>query len=184
MNEDDKKRRSKFMSYVLRHGAEQEKIAQDKEGWVGVDDLLLLLDKRGRTTTYPELIDIVETNDKQRFKFSDDMTKIRASQGHSTDVELNLKPVEPPVHLFHGTASRNVNSIRQAGLLKRGRQHVHLSADTITAKTVGAHHGKPVVYRVFAREMSGDGHKFFLSDNGVWLTDRVPPEYLKLVEDL
>jgi putative RNA 2'-phosphotransferase len=124
---------------------------------------------------------VVETNDKKRFIFSVDMEKIRANQGHSIQVELNLQPVTPPVILYHGTAERNIASILEKGLLKQERHHVHLSADTETAINVGKRYGKPVVLEVAALEMSLKGHKFYRTENNVWLADAIAPEFIKVI---
>lgn len=124
---------------------------------------------------------MVKSNNKQRFAFNGDGTKIRASQGHSLEVDLNLQPLIPPEILYHGTATRFLDSIIATGLQPQNRQHVHLSADQQTAVSVGQRHGKPVVLRVAAGNMHGDGHIFFRSDNGVWLTAHVPPGYLLFI---
>jgi putative RNA 2'-phosphotransferase len=129
--------------------------------------------------TRPLLQQVVDTNDKKRFALSADGSKIRASQGHSVAVELGLPPQEPPEMLYHGTATRSLDSIRATGLHSASRQHVHLSADEATAVKVGQRHGKPVVLRVRAGAMHRAGLEFFLSANGVWLTDQVPPEYIE-----
>jgi putative RNA 2'-phosphotransferase len=126
----------------------------------------------------PTLERVVAENDKKRFALSADGTRIRASQGHSVRVELGLEPVEPPAVLFHGTADRNVEPIRHQGLRPGRRTHVHLSADEATAVAVGRRHGRPVVLRVHAGRMHAAGHAFYRSDNGVWLTDAVPPEHI------
>ncbi|MEZ4617799.1 MAG: RNA 2'-phosphotransferase [Caldilineaceae bacterium] len=117
-------------------------------------------------------------NNKQCFRFNDDGTRIRANQGHSIAVELNLRPQVPPARLFHGTATRFLDAIQREGLQRQSRQHVHLSADEKTAHKVGQRHGKPVILTVDAAAMHADGHLFYLSDNGVWLTDHVPVHYL------
>jgi putative RNA 2'-phosphotransferase len=121
---------------------------------------------------------VVNNNDKKRFAFNDDKTKIRANQGHSVDIDLALKPSEPPPILFHGTASKNLQSIKSQGLLKGSRQHVHLSVDETTAKKVGSRHGSPVVLKVKTGDMVAANFKFYISDNGVWLIDHVPSRYL------
>ena len=122
---------------------------------------------------------IVKTNSKKRFAFNDTLDKIRASQGYSVEVELGYTNQKPPEILFHGTAERFVQSILEIGLEKRNRQHVHLSSDIETAIKVGQRHGKPFVFRIFAEEMYKDNFQFFISDNGVWLTDNVPTKYLR-----
>lgn len=168
---------SKFMSLVLRHRPETIGLRLDAEGWAGIEDLIALSQKHHPLTR--ALIDeAVATNNKQRFAISEDGLRIRARQGHSIAVELGLTSVAPPARLYHGTAARSVDAIRREGVCKRQRQHVHLSADAATATNVGARHGTPVVLTVRADEMAAAGHAFFLSENGVWLTDAVPPQFL------
>lgn len=121
---------------------------------------------------------VVADNDKQRFSFSDDGQKIRANQGHSVQVDLKLEPQTPPDILYHGNVERFLESIRQEGLIPGSRQHVHLSADTKTATAVGSRRGKPIILEIAAAQMHRDGYHFFISQNGVWLTDKVPPEYI------
>lgn len=128
------------------------------------------------------LKDIVKSSDKQRFKFNDDFSKIRANQGHSINVDLKLKLKLPPEILFHGTATKNIDSIKQNGLLKQNRHHVHLSSDTETAKKVGMRYGKPIILKIEAGSMHADGIKFYLSENGVWLTEKVDTKYIKFQE--
>jgi len=170
-------RTSKFLSLVLRHKPEEIGIALDANGWTDVDELLHKW--KGKPALTRELLDrVVAENSKKRFALSEDGTRIRANQGHSVDVDLALQPVEPPEVLYHGTATRFLESIRAGGLHCAGRTHVHLSADRETAVKVGSRHGKPVVLTVAARRMHAAGHAFFLSENGVWLTERVPAEFL------
>lgn len=171
---------SKFLSLVLRHDPGMIGITLDPNGWVPVDELLSAAARAGKPITREQLDEVVATNDKKRFAFSPDGTLIRASQGHSVDVDLGLAPVEPPERLFHGTATRSVEAIRAEGLVRQSRQHVHLSPDEETALRVGQRHGKPVVLIVRAGQMHRDGHPFYQSDNGVWLTASVPPEYLEI----
>lgn len=173
-------RLSKFLSLVLRHDPGTIGITLDPNGWVPVDELLSAAARAGTSITREQLDEVVATNDKKRFAFSPDGTRIRASQGHSLEVDLGLDPVEPPERLFHGTATRSVESIRAEGLIRQSRQHVHLSPDEETATRVGQRHGKPVVLIVRAGQMHRDGHAFYRSDNGVWLTASVPPEYLEI----
>jgi putative RNA 2'-phosphotransferase len=125
------------------------------------------------------LEELVVTNDKRRFSISPDGVRIRANQGHSVEVDLGLTPREPPDVLFHGTVAKFLDSIRRSGLIKGNRHHVHMSADEQTAAKVGQRHGKPVILTIEATRMSRVGHAFFQSDNGVWLVDAVPPEYLR-----
>lgn len=169
---------SKLLSYVLRHRPDSIGLALDAQGWTGVDELLARLAAAGHKVDRALLERVVADNDKQRFAFSEDRSRIRASQGHSVAVDLALAPVEPPDVLYHGTASRFLKSILAIGLRAAGRHHVHLSADIGTAKRVGARHGFPAVLRVDARRMRADGIVFYRSDNGVWLTAAVPPRYL------
>ena len=169
---------SKFLSLVLRHRPDMIGITLDAEGWVPVDDLLAACAQHGRAISREQLNVVVRTNDKQRFAFSADGSRIRANQGHSLPIDLGLVSVEPPELLYHGTVPRFLESIRQEGLTKGNRHHVHLSPDVETATKVGQRRGRPVILVIEAGRMFRDGHKFFRSENGVWLTDAVPPEYL------
>lgn len=175
---DDVVKLSRFLSLILRHQPGKIGAELDEQGWTDVDELIRLANESGKKLTRDLLNRIVAENDKQRFAFSEDGIRIRASQGHSIDVDLALPPVEPPELLYHGTAEHSVESIRASGLEKRKRQHVHLSIDESTATKVGQRHGRPIILVVRSREMFNAGHLFFLSANGVWLTDRVPVEYL------
>jgi len=125
------------------------------------------------------LTEVVETNNKKRFTFNEDKTKIRANQGHSIDIDINLDPMEPPAELYHGTAIANIDLIRASGIEKRNRQHVHLSHELDTAKNVGSRHGKPIILTIDAKQMQEDGCLFYISKNGVWLTDFIDPKYIK-----
>ncbi len=176
-------RLSKWMSLVLRHDPAKFGVVLDEAAWTRVDDLLAAAARAGVPLDDATLRRVVAENDKRRFALSDDGAMIRASQGHSVEVELGLEPVEPPPVLFHGTATRFLDSIRRDGLIPGSRRHVHLSADADTATTVGARHGRPAVLRIDAARMHADGHRFFLSANGVWLTDAVPTEYLGFPDD-
>ncbi|VTS05583.1 RNA 2'-phosphotransferase [Tuwongella immobilis] len=169
---------SKFLSLVLRHQPQTIGLSLDANGWADVDELLTRANQHGKRISRELLEAIVRDNDKQRFAFNDDRTRIRANQGHSVSVDLELTPKTPPELLYHGTATRFVASIRAQGLLPRSRQQVHLSADEATAIAVGKRHGKPAVLIVAAAEMHAAGHAFFQADNGVWLTDTVPPQFL------
>ena len=175
-------RTSKFLSKVLRHAPESVGLRLDEAGWVDVDELLAAAGRAGVALDRPTLERVVAENDKQRFALSPDGVRIRASQGHSVTVELGLEPVVPPDVLFHGTADRNLDSIRAQGLVPGRRTHVHLSADEATAVNVGRRHGRPVVLRVRAGEMHRAGHPFYRSDNGVWLTGAVPPAHIDFPE--
>lgn len=169
---------SKFLSLVLRHRPQTLGLTLDSSGWVAVDVLLAAMRARGMAVDQAKLERVVAENDKQRFAFSEDGTKIRANQGHSIQVALGLEPRTPPDLLYHGTAVKTLASIRSQGLVKGRRHAVHLSPDAETAKKVGQRHGEPVVLVVQAGRMAGDGYIFTCSENGVWLTDRVPPEYI------
>ncbi|WP_195819927.1 RNA 2'-phosphotransferase [Roseobacter sp. MH60115] len=171
-------RESKFLSLVLRHKPEEIDLQLDTHGWARVDELLRKLKKSGRKLSHDELIEIVEMSDKKRFTLSEDGRRIRAAQGHSIEVDLGLKPRQPPCELYHGTASANLDAIFSNGLVPGKRQQVHLSLDPDTAERVGQRHGRPVVLRVEAQRMFDDGFEFFRADNGVWLTDAVPARYL------
>ena len=179
MNEQQKKKISKFISLVLRHKPEVINLKLDENGWADVDELITK-SKRDfhEGFTFEELNEIVETNDKKRFIFNEDKTKIRANQGHSIDIDLALKPQQPPEFLYHGTAQSNIDSILEKGIEKRSRQHVHLSQDKETATKVGMRHGKPIILIIKTQEMFNDGIEFYLSENKVWLTDFVDAKYI------
>jgi len=170
---------SKFLSLVLRHRPEAIGILLDENGWTDVAAFIEKVNGAGFTITPAILKHIVDTNPKKRFAFNSSLTKIRASQGHSVTVALGYEPQLPPDVLYHGTAVANIESIIASGLQKQSRTHVHLSAETATAITVGKRHGKPFVFEVLAGQMHNDGFLFFLSENGIWLTNHVPPNYLK-----
>jgi putative RNA 2'-phosphotransferase len=173
-------RTSKFLSLVLRHDPARIGIALDSAGWTDVAALLAKAGAHGVLITRPMLEEIVASSDKQRFALSADGTRIRANQGHSVSVELGLAPLPPPPRLYHGTVTAALSGIRVEGLTKRARHHVHLSAERDTATKVGSRRGAPVVLTIRADEMSAAGYKFYCSENGVWLTDQVPPEYIDL----
>lgn len=148
----------------------------DENGWANVEELM---NKFGMPPLSMEILEqVVETNDKKRFAFNDDMTKIRANQGHSVNIDLALQPQIPPALLFHGTASKSLHSIKNQGLMKGSRQHVHLSLDEMTAKKVGNRHGAPVILKVKTEDMIAANYKFYISDNGVWLTEHVPVKFI------
>jgi putative RNA 2'-phosphotransferase len=171
---------SKFLSRVLRHQPGRVGIELDRAGWVAVADLLAACRAHNFPLTREELEAVVRDNDKKRFAFDEDGTRIRASQGHSVRVELGYAPLAPPPVLYHGTASHLLASIRERGLVKGRRHHVHLSADAATAAKVGARHGEPHVIRVESERMHADGYEFYRSENGVWLAEHVPAKYLVL----
>jgi putative RNA 2'-phosphotransferase len=180
MNEKRQKRVSKFLSLHLRHEPEELGLTLEPGGWVAIEELLAGARKKGFPITREELDRVVTDSDKQRFAVDESGLRIRANQGHSVEVDLQLAPAEPPAELFHGTGSGSVEGILGTGLQRRARHHVHLSPDTETATKVGARHGKPVVLVIDAAKMRADGHVFFCSANGVWLVDEVPPQYLRL----
>ena len=171
-------RTSKFLSLVLRHRPGVIGIELDPNGWTDVGELLNLAAKQGRSISMDLLRCVVRDNDKQRFVFNTDETRIRANQGHSVSIDPGLEARDPPACLYHGTATRFLASIRGAGLLRGNRQHVHLSPDVVTATQIGQRHGKPIVLGIDAGRLHAQGHVFYLSDNGVWLTDDVPAAYI------
>ena len=171
---------SKFLSRVLRHQPGRIGIELDGAGWVAVSELLAACEAHNFPITREELGAVVSENDKKRFALNEDGTRIRASQGHTVEIELGYVPLAPPPVLYHGTATHLLASIRERGLLKGRRHHVHLSADDATAAKVGARHGKPHVIQVESGRMHADGYEFYRSDNGVWLTEHVPARYLIL----
>lgn len=170
---------SKFLSLVLRHRPDVIGIRLDAEGWVSIEVLLAACAQHGRAISREHLDAVVRTNDKQRFAFSADGSRIRANQGHSVSVDLGLIHVEPPDLLYHGTVQRFLESIRRDGLTKGKRHHVHLSPDVQTATKVGQRRGTPIVLVIESGRMSRDGHNFYRSENGVWLTDALPPGYIR-----
>jgi putative RNA 2'-phosphotransferase len=169
---------SRFLSKHLRHQPQALGLTLAPGGWVAVVDLLAACDQHGRPLSRAELDEVVARNNKQRFSYDESGRRIRANQGHSVAVDLQLAPAIPPETLYHGTGERAVASIQRDGLKRMTRHHVHLSPDTATAINVGRRHGRPVVFAVAAAAMSRDGHIFYLSENGVWLTDSVPARYL------
>jgi len=181
MNEKTAKSVSKFLSLVLRHSPETIGLKLDENGWADVEELILKCNKNGsQNQMTSELLDyVVENNDKKRFAFNEDKTKIRASQGHSISVELNLIETEPSEYLYHGTVAKFLDNIKKEGLQKMSRQHVHLSKDRETAIKVGSRRGVAQILTVRSGEMFKDGFKFYLSENNVWLTDEVPAKYIE-----
>jgi putative RNA 2'-phosphotransferase len=170
--------KSKFLSLVLRHNPSLIGLVLDKHGWADIDNLLSNAQQHQIQITFEELAEIVETNEKKRFDLDLVRNRIRANQGHSIVVDLELIPTTPPNQLFHGSAVKNRQSILENGLIRGQRQYVHLSSDIVTAKTVGSRHGSPIVFCVETRTMNQRGFLFYLSKNGVWLTEQVPSEYL------
>ena len=175
---------SKFLSLILRHKPETVGLRLDGEGWVSVQELLAAARASGRDISRELLDEVVFTNDKKRFALSPDGEKIRANQGHSVAVDLALSPRVPPERLYHGTVERFLEAIISGGGLRRmQRQHVHLSATVETARSVGRRRGRPVILAVDSGRMSGEGHRFYLSQNGVWLTEAVPWKYITPLEE-
>lgn len=168
---------SKFLSLVLRHHPDAAGIRMDEHGWADVEELLAGMNRTGRKIDRRMLEEIVAEDKKQRYSFSQDHLLIRANQGHSILVDVELKEQEPPEFLYHGTAGRFMESIEREGLLPMGRLYVHLSKDEETAVKVGKRHGKPVVIQIRSGAMYKDGQKFYCSENGVWLTKKVEPAY-------
>lgn len=182
MNEKASKSVSKFLSFVLRHSPETIGLELDENGWADVEELIEKCNKKGsQNEMTAELLDyVVDNNDKKRFAFNEDKTKIRASQGHSILVELDLTETEPSDYLYHGTVGKFLENIRKEGLQKMSRQHVHLSKDKETAIKVGSRRGVAQILKIRSGEMYKDGFKFYLSENNVWLTDEVPAKYIEL----
>jgi putative RNA 2'-phosphotransferase len=171
---------SKFLSFVLRHKPEAIDLELNTNGWANLDELIDKANAYGEVKNLDRALirEVVDTNDKKRFIISDDGQQIRANQGHSADVDLQLKPVKPPAILYHGTATRFLDSILAEGLKPGKRHHVHLSTDIATANSVGKRYGKPVIFKIYSESMFKQGYVFFLSDNNVWLTSNVPPQFL------
>ena len=171
-------RASRTLSRILRHSPQEAGLTLAQGGWVRVDDLLAGLRRMGQRMSREELDQIVAENDKSRFTLSEDGTRIRAAQGHSVEVDLQLAPAVPPPVLFHGTARASLQAVLVEGLKPMRRQHVHLSPDVETAQRVGERHGRPVVLRVDTAALHAEGQLFWRADNGVWLTDRGPAAHL------
>jgi len=169
---------SKMLSLVLRHAPERIGITLNKNGWTDIKQLISKAKKAGYKLNLDDLLETVRANDKQRFTISEDGRKIRAAQGHSIDIDLALQSIEPPEMLFHGTASANLNSIFEQGIVSAKRQYVHLSSNEETAFKVGSRHGKAIVLKINTGQMFKEGLKFLKADNGVWLTDHILPKYI------
>lgn len=178
MDESKRKRLSKYLSLILRHRPDLIGVRLDPRGWVKITDLITAMRANGRTVDRVQLLEVVKQNAKQRFAISEDGQQIRANQGHSVDVELDYSPSEPPAVLYHGTVETVLGQIFASGLKKMKRHHVHLSPDVETARVVGSRRGRPIVLKVDARAMFEAGHVFYVSTNGVWLTEAVAPDYL------
>lgn len=169
---------SKMIAKTLRHKPESFGLKLESGGWVAVTALLEAFERKGYRLSQTELEEVVRRNDKQRFAFDESGRRIRASQGHSVDIDLGLEALEPPELLFHGTTTAALERVLETGLQRMSRHHVHLSIDEETAQRVGSRHGQAVILRVAARAMHEAGHAFYRSDNGVWLTDSVLPAFL------
>ena len=174
---------SKFIALILRHKPETIGISLDEHGWADVHELIDGINETGNHhIDMKDLEEIVRTDEKQRYSFNEDKSLIRANQGHSIPVDLELLPQKPPKVLWHGTGDRFADDISREGLKKQGRQYVHLTDNRETAAVVGKRHGRPVVFEINAALMYEQGYVFYRSENGVWLTDAVPPEYLSGME--
>ena len=182
MNDKRRVAVSKYLSKHLRHAPAEIGLTLEPGGWVLIAEVLRAAARHRMTVTRAELDEVVARCDKQRFAIDPTGEKIRANQGHSTEVDLQLEPTTPPETLLHGTGAQNRDAILAGGLLKMSRQHVHLSADLDTARKVGGRHGKPLVFVVAAARMSADGFDFYQADNGVWLTGHIPAAYLKVLD--
>ena len=177
MTERNRTASGRLIALILRHKPEMIGIKLDEHGWADVDKLLEGVN-RNHSLTREQLEEIVRTDNKQRFPFNEDKTKIRANQGHSISVDVELQEAEPPEFLYHGTGEKFVSSIKETDILPCNRLYVHLSSDIDTAIKVGSRHGKPFVFTVSSGQMYRDGYKFFRSVNGVWLTKKVEAKYL------
>ena len=172
---------SKYMSLILRHKPDVIGIELDEHGWANVNDLISGIEKDNHGFNFELLEEIVRTDSKQRYSFNGDKSLIRANQGHSINVDVELKEKEPPEYLYHGTGEKYVESINQDGLIPKSRLYVHLSKDIKTAENVGKRHGKEIIYRINSGRMYRNGYKFYLSENGIWLTKEAPVKYLEMV---
>ena len=182
MNEKRQTRISKFLSLILRHQPEKIGLTLEKDGWVNVADLLAASGKKGFAFSLDELKTVVADNDKKRFSFDETGAKIRANQGHSTSVEIDFERKTPPAILYHGTAEKNVQAILEKGLQKMKRHHVHLSEDAETARKVGVRYGKPVIFEIDTKAMTEENFEFYVSANGVWLVEKVPARFLRILK--
>lgn len=168
----------KLMSLALRHNPKVLDIELDENGWASVNELINGLNNKDIPMDLERLTELVETNDKKRYRFNADKTKICANQGHSVEVNLDLKALEPPHTLYHGTVQKFMASIREKGLIKGSRHHVHLSETKETAIAVGSRRGKPIILKIEAKFMHAQGFEFYQSENGVWLIDHIPPKFI------
>ncbi|MHA6897178.1 RNA 2'-phosphotransferase [Ralstonia pseudosolanacearum] len=174
---------SKYLSYILRHKPEAIDLQLDIEGWADIESLISGSIKKGKSIDRETIQSVVANNEKKRFSISDDGKRIRAAQGHSTStVRRNYQEKNPPEFLYHGTATHFLESILETGLKSGSRHHVHLSQDILTSIAVGKRHGKPITLIIESQKMCELGFKFFLTENNVWLTDSVPPEFIKILK--
>ena len=174
-----------YIAKIIRHNPDLVGISLDENGWASVDELIEGINSGDRYIDFELLQEIVRTDKKQRFSFNEDKSKVRAVQGHSIDVDLELKAIAPPKFLYHGTAVKYLESIKQSGIEKRTRNYVHLSRNEEIAKDVGARHGVPVILKIDAEKMNREGYEFFMAENGVYLTDYVPYKYVvEVLENL
>lgn len=180
MTDNELTKTSKFLSYILRHHPEAIDLKLDEHGWADVDSLVEKADRGGRSLTREKLMKVINSSTKSRFTLSEDKKYIRAGYGHSIDVDLSLTPVTPPRVLFHGTARKNLESIKKQGIHSGSRNFVHLSGHEEDAQTVGQRHGHPVVLSVEAGKMHRSGYPFYRSESetGIWLVEKVPPEFI------
>jgi len=178
MNERERTTISRFLSLVLRHKPQEIGLQLDAQGWADVAELIEKAAVAGKIFTAQDLEEIVATNDKQRFAYNEGRTRIRASQGHSIEVELQLDTVTPPEQLYHGTVQKFLQAIQSQGLRKMNRHHVHMSRDRTTAEKVGERRGEAIILTINSGDMSREGFEFYLSANGVWLTDHIPVKYI------
>jgi putative RNA 2'-phosphotransferase len=183
MDEKRKTKISKFLSLILRHQPEVVGLSLEENGWVSVEKLIKACADYGKPFTFAELKEVVESNDKKRFAFNEDETKIRANQGHSVEVKIEFEKKTPPKILYHGTAEKNIGVIFAEGLKKMSRHHVHLSENIETARKVGMRYGKPVIFEIDTEAMLLENFEFFVSENNVWLTDNIPPNLIKLIAE-
>lgn len=181
---DELQKTSRFLSLILRHKPEVVGITLDGKGWADVSELITGVNRDGKYFLDMETLEkIVRDDEKKRYSFSADRKKIRANQGHSIKVDVELKKSPPPEFLWHGTAEKYVDSINKEGLRPKSRLYVHLSADVETAEKVGSRHGKPVIYRISSGEMYRQGYDFYLSENGVWLADFIPTGFMSIYNE-
>jgi putative RNA 2'-phosphotransferase len=175
-------RLSKFMSLILRHQPEVVGCMLDRGGWLSIADLVSGATCAGVAITAEDVMEIAKQDPKRRYALSEDALRIKATYGHSIEIELGLEASRPPERLFHGTATRSLESIKKAGITRKRRRYVHLSADKMTATKVGSRHGRPVILTVRARLMFDAGFLFYRSESGIWLTEQVPSDYIDFTD--